>query len=722
MNNIPELFGTMVFNDDVMRRRLPKEVYRDLTKTIATGRTIDPAIADVVANAMKDWAIEKGATHYTHWFQPLTGVTAEKHDAFIAPIPGDRVVMEFSGKELIKGEPDASSFPSGGLRATFEARGYTAWDPASYAFVKDGTLYIPTTFISYTGEALDTKTPLLRSMDAVSEQALRILRLFGDTTTARVTTTVGAEQEYFLVNKDYYERRKDLIYCGRTLFGAPAPKGQEMDDHYFGPIKPKVAAFMDELDEELWKLGINAKTEHNEAAPAQHELAPIYATTNMAVDQNLLTMEYMRLVAERHGLVCLLHEKPYAGVNGSGKHNNWSLTTDAGKNLVDPGKTPGENTRFLLFLAAIIAAVDEYQDLLRLSVASPGNDHRLGGYEAPPAIISMFLGEELDDIINALVEGHAYADHKAGTMNLGIPSVPTFRKDTTDRNRTSPIAFTGNKFEFRSLGSSQNIAMPNIVINAAVAGKLCDMADRLEAAVAAGEDFAVAVAAVIREFFAAHRRIIFNGNGYAQEWTAEAARRGLSNLRTTVEACEVLSDPHNIELFTRFGILSPVEVHARQEILLENYAKVLNIEAQTMILIATRQIIPAVENYVAKLGKAARAKLDVLGSRAMGTDTVRMSASSADLLDALDEVTCLEREIIGRLSMLSITAWHAADQLRQADREALAAGSALEVARAFRDKVVPVMATLRATVDEMETLTAAEDWPLPTYGEMMHKQ
>ena len=722
MNNIPELFGTMVFNDDVMRRRLPKEVYRDLTKTIATGRTIDPAIADVVANAMKDWAIEKGATHYTPWFQPLTGVTAEKHDAFIAPIPGDRVVMEFSGKELIKGEPDASSFPSGGLRATFEARGYTAWDPASYAFVKDGTLYIPTTFISYTGEALDTKTPLLRSMDAVSEQALRILRLFGDTTTARVTTTVGAEQEYFLVNKDYYERRKDLIYCGRTLFGAPAPKGQEMDDHYFGPIKPKVAAFMDELDEELWKLGINAKTEHNEAAPAQHELAPIYATTNMAVDQNLLTMEYMRLVAERHGLVCLLHEKPYAGVNGSGKHNNWSLTTDSGKNLVDPGKTPGENTRFLLFLAAIIAAVDEYQDLLRLSVASPGNDHRLGGYEAPPAIISMFLGEELDDIINALVEGHAYADHKAGTMNLGIPSVPTFRKDTTDRNRTSPIAFTGNKFEFRSLGSSQNIAMPNIVINAAVAGKLCDMADRLEAAVAAGEDFSVAVAAVIREFFAAHRRIIFNGNGYAQEWTAEAARRGLSNLRTTVEACEVLSDPHNIELFTRFGILSPVEVHARQEILLENYAKVLNIEAQTMILIATRQIIPAVENYVAKLGKAARAKLDVLGTRAMGTDTVRMSASSADLLDALDEVTCLEREIIGRLSMLSITAWQAAEQLRQANREALAAGSALEVARAFRDKVVPVMATLRATVDEMETLTAAEDWPLPTYGEMMHKQ
>ncbi len=705
--NIPALFGSMVFNDDVMRARLPKEVYKSLTRTIATGKTIDPAIADVVANAMKDWAIEKGATHYTHWFQPLTGVTAEKHDAFISPIAGDRVVMEFSGKELIKGEPDASSFPSGGLRATFEARGYTAWDPASYAFVKDGTLYIPTTFCSYTGDALDTKTPLLRSMDAISTEAVRILRLFGDESTRRVTTTVGAEQEYFLVNKEYFDERKDLIYCGRTLFGAPAPKGQEMDDHYFGPIKPKVAAFMDELDAELWKLGINAKTEHNEAAPAQHELAPIYATTNMAVDQNLLTMEYMHLIAERHGLVCLLHEKPYAGVNGSGKHNNWSLTTDAGKNLVDPGKTPRENTRFLLFLAAIVRAVDEYQDLLRLSVAYPGNDHRLGGYEAPPAIISMFLGEELEDIVESIVENRDYTDHRAATMNLGIPSVPTFRKDTTDRNRTSPFAFTGNKFEFRSLGSSQNIAMPNIVLNTAVAAVLSDMADRLEGVPA--EDFPAAVATLIRETFAAHKRIIFNGNGYSQEWTAEAARRGLSHLRTTVESCEVMTHEKNVRLFTRFGVLSETEIYARQEIQYENYAKVLNIEAQTMILMATRQIIPGVEAYIAKLGAAARAKLDVLG---IGSD------GQKPLLNA----TRLERELITRLSDLNARTYDAVAALRQADREATAAGSPLDVARAFRDKVVPAMAALRAPVDEMETLVASEDWPLPTYGEMMHKQ
>ncbi len=706
--HIPSLFGSMVFNDDVMRSRLPKEVYKSLSKTIATGRTIDPAIADVVANAMKDWAIEKGATHYTHWFQPLTGVTAEKHDAFISPIAGDRVVMEFSGKELIRGEPDASSFPSGGLRATFEARGYTAWDPASYAFVKDGTLYIPTAFCSYTGEALDTKTPLLRSMDAISEQALRILRLFGDTECRRVTTTVGAEQEYFLVNKEYFEQRKDLIYCGRTLFGAPAPKGQEMDDHYFGPLKPKVAAFMDELDEELWKLGINAKTEHNEAAPAQHELAPIYATTNMAVDQNLLTMEYMHLVAERHGLVCLLHEKPYAGVNGSGKHNNWSLTTDSGKNLVDPGKTPRENTRFLLFLAAIVRAVDEYQDLLRLSVAYPGNDHRLGGYEAPPAIISMFLGEELDDIVESIVEGRAYTDHHAATMNLGIPSVPTFRKDTTDRNRTSPFAFTGNKFEFRSLGSSQNIAMPNIVLNTAVAWVLADMADRLENR--GDADFAIAVADLIRETFRNHKRIIFNGNGYSQEWTAEAARRGLVNHRTTVESCEVLTDEKNVALFTRFGVLSAVELHARRDISLENYVKVLNIEAQTMILMASRQIIPAVEAYMEQLGRTARAKTDTLG-----------------LLPAdAPAVTRLERTLITRLSELNAAAFDAAEALRQANREALAAGGPnadpLIVARAFRDTVVPAMAALRAPVDEMETLVSSDYWPLPTYGEMMHKQ
>ena len=695
---IPELFGSMVFNDEVMRQRLPREVYKALTKTIATGRTIDPAIADVVANAMKDWAIEKGATHYTHWFQPLTGVTAEKHDAFIAPIPGDRVVMEFSGKELIRGEADGSSFPSGGLRATFEARGYTAWDPASYAFVKDGTLYIPTAFCSYTGEALDTKTPLLRSMDAISEQAIRILRLFGDTTTRRVTTTVGAEQEYFLVNKAYFSQRKDLIYCGRTLFGAPAPKGQEMDDHYFGPIKPKVAAFMAELDEVLWTLGVNAKTEHNEAAPAQHELAPIYATTNMATDQNLLTMEYMKLIAEKHGMVCLLHEKPYAGMNGSGKHNNWSLMTDAGKNLVDPGKTPRENTRFLLFLAAIVRAVDEYQDLLRMSVAYPGNDHRLGGYEAPPAIISMFLGEELDDIISSIIDGTAYIDHTAATMNLGIPSVPTFRKDTTDRNRTSPIAFTGNKFEFRSLGSSQNIAMPNVVINTAVASVLCDMADKLEGA----EDFSTAVAQVIKETFAAHKRVIFNGNGYSSEWTAEAARRGLLNLRTTVEACETLTHEKNIALFEKFRVLSGTELRSRQEIIFENYAKVLNIEAQTMIVMASRQIIPAVERYIKELSQTAQAKLAVFEG-----DT---------------SCVALEKEIITRLTELNAQAFRAVEQLRLVDKQATRAGDAYAVACAFRDLVVPAMASLRAPVDKMETLVPSDMWPLPPYGEMTYNQ
>ena len=700
--HVPEIFGSMVFNDDVMRERLPKEVYKSLMKTIATGKTIDASVADVVANAMKDWAIEKGATHYTHWFQPLTGVTAEKHDSFISPVGNCKVVMEFSGKELIKGESDASSFPSGGLRATFEARGYTAWDPASYAFVKDGSLYIPTAFCSYTGEALDTKTPLLRSMDAINAQGLRLLRLFGDMNTKRLSTTVGAEQEYFIIDKDMYDRRKDLVYAGRTLFGAPAPKGQELEDHYFGPLNSRISAFMAELDEQLWRLGVNAKTKHNEAAPAQHELAPIYATTNMAVDQNLLTMEYMRLIAERHDLVCLLHEKPYAGVNGSGKHNNWSLSTDGGKNLVDPGKTPRENTRFLLFLAAIVRAVDEYQDLLRMSVAYPGNDHRLGGYEAPPAIISMFLGEEMEDIVNSIVEDKVYTDHKAGTMNLGIPSVPTFRKDTTDRNRTSPFAFTGNKFEFRSLGSSQNIAMPNVVINTAVAKVLCDMADVLEAAVASGEEFPAAVAKVIKDTFTNHKRIIYNGNGYSQEWMAEAARRGLSNLRTTVESCEVLTSDKSVELFSRCGVLSAVELHARQEILLENYAKVLNIEAQTMILMATRQIIPSVESYITKLGKAARAKLDVLEGN---TAAIRM-----------------ERELISRLSELNTAAYDAVAALRQADREALAAGDAHAIAMAFRDKVVPAMAALRAPVDEMETLVASEDWPLPTYGEIMHKQ
>ena len=714
-HNVYELYGSMVFNDEAMRRRLPKDVYKSLTHTIATGGTIDATIADVVANAMKDWAMEKGATHYTHWFQPLTGVTAEKHEAFISPLGGDKVVMEFSGKELIKSEPDASSFPSGGLRSTFEARGYTAWDPASYAFVKGNTLYIPTTFCSYTGEALDTKTPLLRSMDALSEQALRILRLFGDNETSRVTPTVGAEQEYFLVNKEYFEKRKDLFYCGRTLFGAPAPKGQELDDHYFGPLKPKVAAFMAELDDALWRLGIDAKTEHNEAAPSQHELAPIYATTNMAVDQNLLVMEYMKQIAEHHGMVCLLHEKPYAGVNGSGKHNNWSLTTDGGVNLIDPGKTPWENTRFLMFLTAIIQAVDEYADLLRISVAYAGNDHRLGANEAPPAIMSIFLGDELEGIVNALVDGTDYNRPGATTMNLGVPSIPTFRRDTTDRNRTSPFAFTGNKFEFRSLGSSQNIAMPNIVLNTAVAKALRDIADGLENARAqglmavsagrlSGEQASIlfqdAIKRVIRETLTAHRRVIFDGNGYGSDWPEEAARRGLPNFRTAVEAYAHLTDEKNVRLFTDFGVLSPVELAARQEILFENYAKSLNIEAQTMILMASRQIIPAVERYMGTLAETAMRKAAVCGENS----------------------ATLERELLTRLSDLSTRAWQAMETLREADAAARAAGDETAQALAFRDHVIPAMNALRAPVDEMETLVAADVWPLPTYGELTYKQ
>ena len=597
MKSVPEMFGSLVFNDDVMRERLPKEVYKSLTKTIATGKTIDASIADVVANAMKDWAIEKGATHYTHWFQPLTGVTAEKHDSFISPVGNCKVVMEFSGKELIKGEPDASSFPSGGLRATFEARGYTAWDPASYAFVKDGTLYIPTAFCSYTGEALDTKTPLLRSMDAINTQGLRILRLFGDTTAKRICTTVGAEQEYFIIDKEMFDQRKDLLYTGRTLFGAPAPKGQELEDHYFGPLKSRISAYMADLDEALWKLGINAKTKHNEVAPAQHELAPIYATTNMAVDQNQLIMEYMKKTAEKHGLVCLLHEKPYAGVNGSGKHNNWSISTDSGKNLLDPGKTPAENVKFLLVLAAIVKAVDDYQELMRISVAYAGNDHRLGANEAPPAIVSIFVGEELENIIQALISGKAYKGAGAGIMDLGIPSIPTFRKDTTDRNRTSPFAFTGNKFEFRMLGSSQNIAMPNIVLNTAVAESFRQFADILEKA----DDFDAAVAKIIKDTFTEHQRIIFDGNGYSEEWEHEAERRGLLNLKTSVDAYKLFNLPKNVKLFTEHGVMSEVELNSREDILFENYSKLINIEALTMIEMASRDIIPAVGAYIRSL-------------------------------------------------------------------------------------------------------------------------
>ena len=695
MKSVPEMFGSLVFNDDVMRERLPKEVYKSLTKTIATGKTIDASIADVVANAMKDWAIEKGATHYTHWFQPLTGVTAEKHDSFISPVGNCKVVMEFSGKELIKGEPDASSFPSGGLRATFEARGYTAWDPASYAFVKDGTLYIPTAFCSYTGEALDTKTPLLRSMDAINTQGLRILRLFGDTTAKRICTTVGAEQEYFIIDKEMFDQRKDLLYTGRTLFGAPAPKGQELEDHYFGPLKSRISAYMADLDEALWKLGINAKTKHNEVAPAQHELAPIYATTNMAVDQNLLIMEYMKKTAEKHGLVCLLHEKPYAGVNGSGKHNNWSISTDSGKNLLDPGKTPAENVKFLLVLAAIVKAVDDYQELMRISVAYAGNDHRLGANEAPPAIVSIFVGEELENIIQALISGKAYKGAGAGIMDLGIPSIPTFRKDTTDRNRTSPFAFTGNKFEFRMLGSSQNIAMPNIVLNTAVAESFRQFADVLEKA----DDFDAAVAKIIKDTFTEHQRIIFDGNGYSEEWEHEAERRGLLNLKTSVDAYKLFNLPKNVKLFTEHGVMSEVELNSREDILFENYSKLINIEALTMIEMASRDIIPAVGAYISEL-----------------------AGTAANVLAVLPESPCLvEKTLIKKLSALNEKAYEDLEALKRVDAEAAAIGDVVTCAEAYRDKVIPAMNALRESVDAMETLTAAEYWPLPTYGDMMFR-
>ena len=690
---IPEIFGSMVFNEDVMRARLPREVCKSLLKTMEEGKEIDPSIADVVANAMKDWAIEKGATHYTHWFQPLTGATAEKHDAFIAPVGGGQVVMEFSGKCLIKGESDASSFPSGGLRATFEARGYTAWDPASYAFVKDGTLYIPTAFCSYTGEALDSKTPLLRSIDAISREGMRILRLFGDTTAKRLTTTVGAEQEYFIIDKEIYEKRRDLIYTGRTLFGAPAPKGQELEDHYFGPLKTRIAAFMAELDEELWKLGILSKTKHNEAAPAQHELAPIFATTNMSVDQNLLMMVYMKRIAEKHGLVCLLHEKPFASVSGSGKHNNWSVGTDTGKNLFKPGKTPAENKQFLLMLAAAVKAVDDDQDLLRVSVASAGNDHRLGAAEAPPAIVSMFIGDELEAVVESIVSDTAFKGAARGKMNLGIPSVPTFTKDTSDRNRTSPFAFTGNKFEFRMLGSSQNISLPNVVLNTAVAESFRQFADVLEAA----EDFDKALAELIKDTFTRHRRILFGGDGYSTEWEKEAARRGLSNLKTSVEAFRAFASEKNIALLARHGVMSEVEIRSREEIMYENYAKVVNIEAQTMIEMAGRDIIPAVNAYVADVASAAAAKTALIA-------TADISA---------------EKDIVTRLSALTGKAYATLSLLREADEAAKKQPAGEKMAACFLERVIPLMQELRLAVDEMETLTATDYWPMPGYGDLL---
>ena len=694
--NVPDIFASMVFNDDVMRERLPKDVYKSLRKTIDNGKDLDITVANAVANAMKDWAIEKGATHYTHWFQPMTGITAEKHDSFISPTADGRIIMEFSGKELIKGEPDASSFPSGGLRATFEARGYTAWDPTSYAFIKDHSLYIPTAFCSYGGEVLDKKTPLLRSMEALSAQAVRILRLFGDSTTKRVITTVGPEQEYFLVDKKLYDERPDLIYTGRTLFGARAPKGQELEDHYFGAIKPRIAAFMQELDEELWKLGVLAKTKHNEVAPAQHELAPIFSTTNVATDHNQLTMETMKNVALRHGLVCLLHEKPFAGVNGSGKHNNWSISTDTGKNLLEPGKLPQENAQFLLFLAAVIKGVDEYQDLLRISVASAGNDHRLGANEAPPAIISIFLGDELTAILHAIETGTVYGGTLRVNMEIGVNVLPSFTKDTTDRNRTSPFAFTGNKFEFRSLGSQLNIACPNIMLNTIIADELEQFADELEGK----EDFNGALNALIKRVIKEHKRIIFNGDGYADAWKAEAAKRGLTNQPTTVDALPHYTDEKNVKLFTKHKIYTEVEMQSRQDIILETYAKTINIEALTASDMVKRDILPAVSSYVAELASGVATKKAIS-----------------------DDIPCeAELDIIKRLSGLQDCAYKKLAALDNAIIGVKEVGEdPIEVATYYKDSVITAMTELRAVVDEMETLVSSDYWPYPSYGDLMFR-
>ena len=694
--NVPDIFASMVFNDDVMRERLPKDVYKSLRKTIDNGKDLDITVANAVANAMKDWAIEKGATHYTHWFQPMTGITAEKHDSFISPTADGRIIMEFSGKELIKGEPDASSFPSGGLRATFEARGYTAWDPTSYAFIKDHSLFIPTAFCSYGGEVLDKKTPLLRSMEALSAQAVRILRLFGDSTTKRVITTVGPEQEYFLVDKKLYDERPDLIYTGRTLFGARAPKGQELEDHYFGAIKPRIAAFMQELDEELWKLGVLAKTKHNEVAPAQHELAPIFSTTNVATDHNQLTMETMKNVALCHGLVCLLHEKPFAGVNGSGKHNNWSISTDTGKNLLEPGKLPQENAQFLLFLAAVIKGVDEYQDLLRISVASAGNDHRLGANEAPPAIISIFLGDELTAILHAIETGTVYGGTLRVNMEIGVNVLPSFTKDTTDRNRTSPFAFTGNKFEFRSLGSQLNIACPNIMLNTIIADELEQFADELEGK----EDFNGALNALIKRVIKEHKRIIFNGDGYADAWKAEAAKRGLTNLPTTVDALPHYTDEKNVKLFTKHKIYTEVEMQSRQDIILETYAKTINIEALTASDMVKRDILPAVSSYVAELASGVATKKAIS-----------------------DDIPCeAELDIIKRLSGLQDCAYKKLAALDNAIIGVKEVGEdPIEVATYYKDSVITAMTELRAVVDEMETLVSSDYWPYPSYGDLMFR-
>ena len=691
MKNLSEMFGSMVFNDSVMQARLPKEVYEQVRQCIKLGERLDGKTADVVANAMKDWSIEKGVTHFTHWFQPMTGITAEKHDSFLNPVGDGRVIMEFSGKELIQGEPDASSFPTGGLRATFEARGYTAWDPTSYAFIKDGVLCIPTAFCSYGGEALDKKTPLLRSMQAINHQCLRVLRLFGNTDVTAVKTTVGPEQEYFLVDKSVYEKRKDLMYTGRTLFGAKPPKAQELGDHYFGTIKPRVSAFMQELDEELWKLGVPAKTEHNEAAPAQHELAPVFSTTNISADHNQITMELMKKLARKYDMVCLLHEKPFAGVNGSGKHNNWSMTTDTGVNLLEPGETPYENAQFLLMLCAVIQAVDDYQDMLRISVTSASNDLRLGAAEAPPAIVSMFLGEELEEILEAIEKDEPYGGKEKELIKVGVHALPKFPKDTTDRNRTSPFAFTGNKFEFRMLGSSASISGANVVINTAVAESLRQYADALEGSTDFENDLHELIRSVIRK----HKRIIFSGNGYGDEWVREAEKRGLLNLPTTPDCVPHYLAMKNVELFARHRVYTEIELAARYKMKLDNYCKVLHIEALTMLDMARQDILPAVSAFAKELCDTATAK------NALGVEAV------------------YETETAARVSKLRTAVLTEVSALEKASDDAEELADVLTRACAYKDNVLSAMSALRESVDELETLTARKYWPYPNYGDLL---
>ncbi|MBS6946312.1 MAG: glutamine synthetase III [Ruminococcus sp.] len=694
--SIPEMYGSLVFNDKVMRSKLPKDMYKALKKTIENGTHLELDVANSVAVAMKEWATENGATHYTHWFQPMTNVTAEKHDSFISPTGDGQVIMDFSGKELVKGEPDASSFPSGGLRATFEARGYTAWDPTSPAFIKDKTLYIPTAFCSYSGEALDKKTPLLRSMDVLNKEAVRILHILGNKEVRHINTTVGPEQEYFLVDKDLYKKRKDLIFCGRTLLGASAPKGQEMEDHYFGALKPRVAAYMHELDEELWKLGIPAKTKHNEVAPAQHELAPVFDTTNVAVDHNQLTMEIMKKVADKHNMVCLLHEKPFEGINGSGKHNNWSMSTDTGVNLLDPGKTPAENTQFLVFLVAVIKAVDDYADLLRVSVASAGNDHRLGANEAPPAIVSIFLGDELTDILKSIENDTFFNNKHAVQMDIGAKVLPHFTKDTTDRNRTSPFAFTGNKFEFRMLGSAASVANPNIVLNTAVAEVLSEFSAALKDV--PEEEMESAVHALLKKTIEDHKRIIFNGNGYTDEWVEEAEKRGLYNLKTTPDALPHFVDEKNIELFTKHGIFTKEELFSRYEIWLENYYKTINIESNTLAEMIQKQVIPSVFTYVEKLADTAAVKKSVVA----------------------DVSVASEAALISKLSTLADTMTKDLETLKADTAKALAASDdVLACAKAYQENVLSAMETLRKSADEAEALIPDELLPYPTYDELL---